>query len=89
MPPLTLPRGIAAVALLWTGMEGVLQYRSGFCAGFAHAGVYDVGGGEGRETVDDPADRAADRRRAVRLHAQAGAAALAVMGIAAAVLGAV
>ncbi|SDM17135.1 hypothetical protein SAMN04487949_1131 [Halogranum gelatinilyticum] len=59
--------------------EGFLQARSGFCPGFATAGIYDVSddGGE-RQQVADAEARAADRRRARRLHLHAaGLAALA------------
>lgn len=70
-PSLATGAGILAFATLATlGFLGIFQYRQGFCAGFALAGVYDVSaGGATPQTVTDPDDRRADRRAAAVMFA--------------------
>lgn len=70
---------LLSVVPLFLVAEGFLQAQAGFCAGFASAGIYDVSeSGTDRQTVENATHRAADRRRAWKLHRQS--AALAVGG---------
>lgn len=63
---------LASAAPFYAGFLGVLQARSGFCAGFGLAGVYDVTeAGEERIDVNDPDARKADRRKALALQFEA------------------
>lgn len=64
---------------------GYLQAYLRFCAGFATAGVYDFGEVGPREPVVDPAARAADRARALRIYLASAAIGL-VVGIIAVLL---
>ncbi len=60
---------VLAVFPLYGAALGFLQYRARFCVGFAGIGVFDTG--DGTNEITDPAALEADRRRAVRLNAQA------------------
>lgn len=57
-----------AVALpLAGGLISLEQVRTRFCVGFAFAGLRNFGALGDEERVVDPAERAADRRAAIRL----------------------
>lgn len=65
-----LPSGLllGLFALLSVAIEWYIQARTAFCARFALLGKYDfTGSGGAVGTVDDRADRAADRRQAFRI----------------------
>lgn len=68
---------LVTAAPLFLVAEGFLQARTGFCPGFASAGIYDVStdGGD-RHEVTAPEHRTADSRRARQLHLQAAAGTL-------------
>ncbi|HEX8939639.1 MAG TPA: hypothetical protein VF763_05710 [Candidatus Limnocylindrales bacterium] len=55
------------------GLVGLLQARERFCVAFAARGVFDLGEPGGLARVEDPAARAADRARGLRLVARAAA----------------
>lgn len=75
-----------AVALpVAVGLEGFIQARERFCAGFAMAGVQNMGELGSQVTIEDAAARVADRRKAMRIHAAAIAGSL-VAGVAFALL---
>ena len=74
LPPVLL---LATFVPLFGAAEGYVQGRARFCAGYAVLGVYDVSDvGDDRREVADPDARRTDRRRALRIHAAAGATAL-------------
>lgn len=50
-------------------ISGFLQARLHFCAGFGMAGVQNLGELGARQRVEDDAARAADRRKALKIHA--------------------
>ena len=67
LPPALL---VGLFALLCVTIEWYIQARTAFCARFALRGEYDFVGSSGETgTVDDPADRTADRRQAFRITA--------------------
>ena len=51
------------------GLEGLIQARARFCAGYGMAGLRNLGELGEAESVEDARSRAADRRRALRIHA--------------------
>lgn len=88
--------GLAAVLLAldapaWTrlavalpvagGLEGLIQARERFCAGFAMAGLQNMGELGAQVQVEDDEALAADRRKALRIHATSAAGGL-VAGVA-------
>lgn len=52
-------------------LEGFVQARERFCAGFAMAGVQNMGELGSQVAVEDAEARASDRRKAMRIHAVA------------------
>lgn len=60
------------------GIEGLIQARLKFCAGYGLAGLRNMEGIGQAERVEDAAARAVDRRRALVIHAAAALAGLAV-----------
>jgi len=62
-------------------IDGLIQARMKFCAGYGLAGLRNMGELGQAERVGDAADRSADRRKAVTIHAISAAAALAIAGI--------
>ncbi len=64
-----LPRWslLASIIPLALGFEGFYQGHFRFCAGFAAAGVYDVG--NSKKKVTDPNDHTKDMRKAKQIHA--------------------
>ncbi len=61
-----------ALALPVAGaLEGFIQARERFCAGFAMAGLQNMGEIGEQVAVEDAEARAADRRKAIRIHATA------------------
>ena len=75
-----------AVALpLAAGFSGLIQARLRFCAGFAMAGLRNMGELGEQVRVEDAEARAVDRRKAMRINAASIAGGLAV-GIAFALL---
>lgn len=52
-------------------LEGFIQARERFCAGFAMAGVQNFGELGTQTTIEDAEAVAADRRKAMRIHATA------------------
>ncbi len=67
------------------GLSGLIQARSHFCAGYGMAGLRNLGEMGQQESVEDAESRAADRRKALRIHAATFAGGLAA-GIAFALL---
>ncbi len=67
------------------GLEGLIQARERFCAGFAMAGLQNMGELGSQVEVTDEAARAADRRKALRIHATSMAGGL-IAGVALALL---
>ncbi|MEX1296523.1 MAG: hypothetical protein AB1Z67_10160 [Candidatus Limnocylindrales bacterium] len=67
------------------GLEGLIQARERFCAGFAMAGLQNMGELGSETAVEDDEARAADRRKAMRIHATAIAGSL-IAGVTFAVL---
>ncbi|MEX1333960.1 MAG: hypothetical protein AB1Z66_01520 [Candidatus Limnocylindrales bacterium] len=67
------------------GLEGLIQARERFCAGFAMAGLQNMGELGSETAVEDDEARAADRRKAMRIHATAIAGGL-IAGVTFAVL---
>lgn len=63
---------------LAAGFDGLIQAHLRFCAGYGLAGLRNMGHVGQVERVESPADRAADRRRALLVHGAAGVAGLAV-----------
>lgn len=63
---------------LAAGFEGLIQARLRFCAGYGLAGLRNMGEIGQAARVEDPAARAADRRRAAMIHGTAAAAGLAI-----------
>ena len=53
------------------GLDGLIQARERFCAGFALSGLQNMGELGEQVAVDDAEARAADRRKAMRIHATA------------------
>lgn len=53
------------------GLDGLIQARERFCAGFALAGLQNMGELGEQVAVEDAEARAADRRKAIRIHATA------------------
>lgn len=53
------------------GLSGFIQARMRFCAGFAMAGLQNMGELGGQVQVEDAAARAADRRKAMLINAAA------------------
>ncbi len=51
------------------GLSGFIQARSHFCAGYGMAGLRNLGELGEAESVEDAEARAADRRKALRIHA--------------------
>jgi len=75
-----------AVAIPVAGaLEGFIQARERFCAGFAMAGVQNFGELGTQTAIEDDEALAADRRKAMRIHATAIAGGL-VAGVAFALL---
>lgn len=75
-----------AVALpVAAGLEGLIQARERFCAGFALAGVQNMGELGRAVAIEGDDARAADRRKAWRIHAMSIAGGL-VAGVAFALL---
>ncbi len=66
-------------------LEGFIQARERFCAGFAMAGLQNMGDLGSETAIEDDEALAADRRKALRIHATAIAGALAA-GVAFALL---
>jgi uncharacterized membrane protein len=60
------------------GLDGLIQARLKFCAGYGLAGLRNMGELGQAERVEDAAARAVDRRRALIIHATAAVAGLAV-----------
>lgn len=60
------------------GLEGLIQARLRFCAGYGMAGLRNLGELGEAEAVEDAEARSADRRRAIRIHAASLAGGLAV-----------
>ena len=60
------------------GIDGLIQARLKFCAGYGLAGLRNMEGIGQAERVEDAAARAVDRRRALVIHAAAALAGLAV-----------
>jgi hypothetical protein len=67
------------------GLEGIIQARERFCAGFAMAGVQNMGELGSQTAVDDDEARAVDRRKALSIHARSFAGGL-IAGVAFALL---
>jgi hypothetical protein len=65
--PAALRLAVAAPATI--GLSGLAQAHLRFCAGYGMAGLRNLGQLGQQEAVDDTTARAADRRRAVRVHA--------------------
>lgn len=63
---------------LAAGFEGLIQARLRFCAGYGLAGLRNMGEIGQAARVEDPAARAADRRRAAMIHGTAAVAGLAI-----------
>ena len=74
---------VAAPAAM--GIAGFLQARLRFCAGYGMAGLRNLGELGQQESVEDAQARAADRRRAQRVHAATAAGGL-LVGLAFALL---
>ena len=74
---LALPVGVA--------LEGFIQARERFCAGFAMAGLQNMGELGSESAIEDDEALAADRRKAMRIHAMATVGAVAA-GVAFALL---
>ena len=74
---LALPMAVA--------LEGFIQARERFCAGFAMAGLQNMGELGSETAIEDDVALAADRRKAMRIHAMSMAGALAA-GVAFAIL---
>lgn len=73
---------VGILVLLFIGFEGIYQGRTGFCAAFGHAGIYDVSeNGKEPDQVRDPKARRKDQRRALRMHVFATGAAIIAMAI--------
>ena len=51
------------------GLEGLIQARLRFCAGYGMAGLRNLGELGQQESVEDAGARAADRRTALQIHA--------------------
>jgi hypothetical protein len=68
---------LALAAPIYVAAIGFIQARERFCVGFAAAGLTNFEGLGLKHRIDDPAARAADRRRAGWLVARAGVIALA------------
>jgi hypothetical protein len=60
---------LAVAAPATIGLSGLVQAHLRFCAGYGMAGLRNLGQLGQQEAVDDAAARAADRHRAVRVHA--------------------
>ncbi len=60
------------------GLEGFIQARLHFCAGYGMAGLRNLGALGEAEPVADSQARAADRRQALRIHAASLAGGLAI-----------
>jgi hypothetical protein len=72
------PAARLLVALpLAVGTVGLLQARLRFCAGFGMSGVRNFGALGSMSAVEDPAARAADRRRALQIFGGAAVTGLA------------
>ena len=68
-------------ALGFVSLEGFIQARERFCAGFAMAGVQNFGELGSHTSIEDDEALAADRRKAMRIHATAIAGGL-IAGVA-------
>lgn len=66
-------------------LEGFIQARERFCAGFAMAGLQNMGELGHESAIEDDEALAADRRKALRIHATAIAGGL-IAGVAFAIL---
>ena len=67
-----------ALALpMFMALEGFIQARERFCAGFAMAGLQNMGELGSETSIEDDEALAADRHKALRIHAMAAAGALA------------
>lgn len=73
-------RLLAAVPLAG-GVSGVLQARAHFCSGFGLRGLANFGARGAGVTVEDAADREADRRRALRILGASGVAGAGLAGL--------
>lgn len=73
---------LASAAPFYAGFLGYLQARSGFCAGFGLAGVYDVSDAGGERTdVAETKARKADRRKALMLQLESAGLAVIAAGL--------
>jgi len=73
---------LASAAPFYGGFLGYLQARSGFCAGFGLAGVYDVSdAADERTDVADADARKADRRKALVLQLESAGLAVIAAGL--------
>ncbi|MFB6203873.1 MAG: hypothetical protein ABEK01_05270 [Candidatus Nanohaloarchaea archaeon] len=64
-----LSSSVVAGMLFALGSEGFIQGYMGFCAGFAHKGIYDVSGtGDERNSIEDPLARKQDLVKAFQIH---------------------
>lgn len=74
-------RLLAAVPLAG-GVSGILQARAHFCSGFGLRGLVNFGAPGGGTSVEDVADREADRRKALQILGAAGVAGAGLAGLA-------
>ena len=78
-----LPRPVRLLAAvpLAGGVSGILQARAHFCSGFGLRGLANFGAPGAGVTVEDAADREADRRRALRILGASGVAGAGLAGL--------
>lgn len=74
-PPLAR---VLVFPLLAGGLVTIEQARRRFCVGFAFAGLRNFGPIGSAQSIGDPADRAADRRAALRMVLEMSAVAAAI-----------